>query len=139
MDAKEAEKEYGVEKLKYKYEFVDKEARNAFNPKKVTSSMIKCAYGYNHFGLRDSLINNNMIDAHCPRCQEIETWEHIVKCKETMNLRKEFMEKLLLKLLKNKAKVNMNEIMSFCEDILLYLDSEDEDEYETNQYHHVGI
>ena len=67
MDAKEAEKEYGVEKLKYKYEFVDKEARNAFNPKKVTSSMIKCVHGYNHFGLRDSLINNNMIDAHCPR------------------------------------------------------------------------
>ena len=79
-----------------------------------------------------------MIDAHCPRCQEIETWEHIVKCKETMNLRKEFMEKLLLKLLKNKGKVNVNEIMLFCKDILLYLDSEDEDKYETNQYH-VGM
>ena len=45
------------------------------------------------------------------------------------------MEKLLLKLLKNKGKVNVNEIMSFCEDILLYLNSKDEDEYETNQIH----
>ena len=35
IDAKNAEDEYGQEKMKYKYEFVDVDARNAFDHKKV--------------------------------------------------------------------------------------------------------
>lgn len=73
IDAKKAEEKHGEKKMNYKCNFVDKEARNSFNPKTVAVPMLKCAPGYNHFGLRDSLINNNMIEAHCPRYQEIET------------------------------------------------------------------
>ena len=73
INAKKAEEKHGEKKMNYKHDFVDKEARNSFNPKTVTVSMMKCAHRHNHFGLRDSLINNNMIEAHCPRCQEIET------------------------------------------------------------------
>lgn len=74
-----------------------------------------------------------MIDDHCPRCQEVETWDHVIKCKETIILRKEFMKKLLLELLKNREFVDVNEIMSFCEDILVHLENDQEVEYETNQ------
>ena len=138
IDSKKAEENYGREKLKYKYDFVDAEARNVFNSKKVTTSMMKCAHGFNHYGLRDSLINNNMIDDSCPRCQEVETWDHVIKCKETIKLRKEFIQKILLELLKNRERVDVNEIMSFCEDILVYLENDQEVEYETNQQY-VGM
>ena len=55
-----------------------------------------------------------------------------------MPMRKEFIEKLLLKMLKNKGVIDINEIMSFCEDILVYLEGDDKEEYETNQ-HLVGM
>jgi len=138
IDSKKAEESHGREKLKCKCDFVDADARNVFNSKKVTTSMMKCAHGFNHHGLRDSLTNNNVIDDRCPRCQEVETWDHVMKCKETMKLRKEFMQKMLLALLKNREKVDVNEIMSFCEDILAYLENDQEVEYETNQQH-VGM
>ena len=57
-----------------------------------------------------------------------------MKCNETIELRRGFIEKLLLELLRNRRDVNINEIMSFCEDILRYLENEEDEEYETNQY-----
>ena len=80
-----AEEECGKEKMKCKHEFVNADARNTFNSKKVTASMMRCAHGCDHYGLHDSLTNDNMIGACCPRCQEVETWDYIVKCKETIN------------------------------------------------------
>ena len=80
------------------------------------------------------MINNNMIEEYCPRCDGVETWDHITQCVETIPIRKQFIEKLLVKLLKHKNKVNVNEIMSFCEDIMKYLENDDDDKYETNQY-----
>ena len=68
---KKKEEEYAKEKFKEKYNFVDVEARNAFS--NCTTSMIKCSYRYNHYSLRDALINDNMIEAICPRCYQIET------------------------------------------------------------------
>ena len=90
IDAKKLEEKHGEKKLGYEHEHVYKEARNAFNPKNITTSIIKCAHGCNHFSLRDSMINNNIIDAYCLRYQMVETWDHVVKCNETMHLRKEF-------------------------------------------------
>ena len=49
------------------------EARNAFRMGKVITSMIKCAHGFNHYGLREAMINNNIVEATCPRCKKIET------------------------------------------------------------------
>jgi len=71
IDAKKKEEEYAKEKFKEKYDFVDVEARNIFS--NCTTSMIKCSNRYNHYGLRDALINDNMIEAICPRCCQIET------------------------------------------------------------------
>ena len=55
-----------------------------------------------------------------------------------MGMRKEFMQELLSKLLKHKNDIGVNEIMSFCEDILVYLEEDEDAEYETNQQH-VGM
>ena len=63
--AKKKEEEYSKEKFKEKYEFADVEARNAFN--NCAASMIKCSHGYNHYGLKDTLINNNVIEIICLR------------------------------------------------------------------------
>ena len=43
-----------------------------------------------------------------------------------------------MELLKNRDEVDANEIMSFCEDILRYLENDLEEEHETNQCH-VGM
>ena len=63
--SRESEKKYGTNKLGYKYNFADSEARNAFKIGEVTPSLIKCAHGFNHYSLRDSLINNNIIEEYC--------------------------------------------------------------------------
>ena len=138
IDAKNNEKKYGDHKLGYKYNFVDTEARNVFKTQNVTTSMIKCAHGFNHFGLRDSLINNKMAEEYCPRCDMIETWDHVVKCSRTIEKRKKFIQSMLLEMLQNREDVAVNDIMSMCEDILCYLENGREDEYETNQ-HYVGM
>ena len=43
------------------------------------------------------------------------------------------MEKLLMKILKNRETVNANKIMSFYEDILWCLETDIDEDYETNQ------
>ena len=53
-------------KLGYKIDFVDLEARDSFKTHKVTTSTIKCIHGYNHYGLRHAMINDNLIEAYCP-------------------------------------------------------------------------
>ena len=50
--------------------------------------MIKCTYGHNYFGLRDSMINNNIIEEYCSQCDGVETWDHIAQCAETIPMRK---------------------------------------------------
>ena len=100
--------------------------------------MIKYAHGYNHYGVRDSMFNDNMVEEYCLQCDAVETWDHVIKCSKTIDIRKKFMEKLLMEMLKNRDEVEVDEIMSFCEYILRYLENEMDKEYETNQYH-VGM
>ena len=100
VDAREEESKHVEKKYGHKKEFIDIEARNAFKIGKVTPSMMKCAHGYNHYGVREAMINNNMVDSMCPRCEQVETWDHVIKCKETRRLRKDFVEDLLITLVK---------------------------------------
>jgi len=133
-DAREVEFEYCKKKLGFKYDMVDLEARNAFKGGKVTTSMIKCVYGYNHYGQRDVMINDEMIDSRCPRCDMTETWEHVVQCNENKHGRPEFARDLMETLLKKKSTdVNDDEIISFVEDIMKFIRNDDEGEYSTNQ------
>ena len=56
-----------------------------------------------------------------------------------MSLRKEFIKDLVFKLVKNKPEdVCVEVIMSFVEDIMRYMENEEDEEYETNQQY-VGM
>ena len=50
---------------------------STFQMNKVTTSMIKYSYGYNYYGLRDAMINNDMVEAHYPRCNQVEIQSRI--------------------------------------------------------------
>ena len=84
IDGKKAEQQHKKRKLGHNYEFVDQDTRNVFKLKDVTLSMLKYSYRFNHYGLRDSMFNDNMVEAYCPRCKSIETWDHAVRCPRTL-------------------------------------------------------
>ena len=94
--------------------------------------MIKCANGWNHYGLRNVLING--MTNECPRCSRVETQDHVIRCDDTREFRKQFIIDLLSDLMKNKSQeVSYNDVFDMMEDILRYLDGEEIEEYETNQ------
>ena len=125
IDSKEEERKQAKKKLEYKVNFVDLEARNSFRANNVTTSIIKCAYGFNHYGLRHSMINDNLIEENCPRCNQVETWDHIIQCNNMVRLRREFITEFLLELLvERNEEVSIDNIMAFGEDIVRYLEYE---------------
>ena len=64
----------------------------------------------------------------------METWEHVIKCRETTSLRKDFVTNLLKEMIENQGReVGINEIFEMIEDILRYLENEEDKEYERNQ------
>ena len=68
------------------------------------------------------MMNNSIVEACCPRCKSAETQDHIVRCLETIKIRKTFIEKLLIEMLKNREEVEVNIIVLFYLDILRYLE-----------------
>ena len=80
IDRREEEKKYVKKKFGYKADFIDIEARNSFQTNKIIISIIKCAHRYNHYSLRDVMINENMVEANCPWCNQIEMWDYVIKC-----------------------------------------------------------
>ena len=122
-------------KKKYKYnaEFIDIKARNIFSNKSITASMITCSYRYNHYDVRNAMINQNLIDSECPQCNKLEIWDYIIKYPITKELQQEFIKKIAKEMIKkNKGKINVEEILDMLEDIANYLQNGDPDEYEMN-------
>ena len=63
-----------------------------------------------------------------------ETQEYVIKCVKTSEFRKDFIPDLTKELLAvRQEKVSMNEIFDMLEDILSFLEDNNENEYETNQ------
>ena len=58
----------------------------------------------------------------------------MVKCNKIIDLKKGFIEKLLLKLSSNRKDINANKIISFCENNLRCLENEEIEEYKTKQH-----
>jgi len=86
--------------------------------------------GYNHYGVKNALINNNIINSECLRCSEAETWDHVIRYKETKNLRWKFVKELAIEIIKAKpSNVYVNDIFNMIEDILWYLENDNSDEY----------
>ena len=67
---------------------------------------------------------------------------HNIKCKEIIAIKKNFIEKLLIELMRNKREADANKVIGFCKDILQCLEEERENkiegEYERNQ-HSIGM
>ena len=55
-------------KCKHNANLIDLEARRAFNSKEVTLSVVKCTHDFNHYCVRDTMINNNLIGNEYSRC-----------------------------------------------------------------------
>ena len=56
-DMVKAEELHAKQKYGCWVDFIDLEAKNAFPKYKVTTLIIKCTYRYNHYRLRDYMIN----------------------------------------------------------------------------------
>ena len=80
------------------------------------------------------MINNNLVEANCPQCNQIEMRDHVVKFGETTQLRKDFIMELLSELVKKNDEIRADTIMAFGEDILRYLEYGEDEEYVMNQY-----
>ena len=145
-DAKNSLKEYLKDKFKHNmnhYQFIDLEARNAFKNKEVTASVIKCAHGFNHYGVRNAMINNNLTEKECPRCNAIETWDHVIRCPKVRNMQREFIAETAKELFKkNKGKISKDDMLDMLEDIVKFFnggeEEENAEEFETSQQH-VGM
>ena len=59
-DAKMSLKSYIEDKFQHNHHVIDFEVRNAFKCKEVTVPVLKCAYGCNHYGIRNALINDDL-------------------------------------------------------------------------------
>ena len=87
--------------------------------KTVTALMIKFSNGYKHYRVRNALINNNIINSECPRYSKTEMWDHIIRCKETKNLRRKFTKELTLEIIKAKpSNACVNDIFDIMQDVL---------------------
>ena len=101
--------------------------------------MKKCAHGHNHYGERDALINKDVTNQECPRCNETESWDQVLKYKNTMKMHVEHAKESTISLMQCKnRKVDAEEILSFIEDMLRCLENEEIEDHETNQ-HLIGI
>ena len=119
--------------------------KHRFMKTKVLQNILElcnsCTHRHSHYGLRDTLINNNVVEERYLRCNNVETWDHVVKCPHTIEIRKEFIKTLPGKLLQKKPdNADANLMMACCKDVLRHLeeDIEDEDECETTQ-HCIGM
>ena len=79
--------------------------------------MIKYVYGYNHYGKRDKMINDYMVETICPRCELIKTQEYVIQY-DIKRGRLAFAKDL---------------IETFAEDIMKYVRNNNIGEYKTNQ------
>ena len=73
------ENKYLQTKYLEEFKYIDTQARNVFS-KGCSPAMLKCAYGCNMYGCQDVRINKNKINNYCPRCNQLETWEHVILC-----------------------------------------------------------
>jgi len=138
-DAEMIFEEYVRKKFRQNADFIDLEARNSFKHKDITPSVIKCMHGYNHYGVRDALINGKTTGIDCPRCNHDETWEHVIKCKSVRHMQRQFLKELYQELtIVSDGKVNNETIMKMMKDIAVYLNGGEEEEYTTSQQY-IGI
>ena len=78
------------------------EAKNVFQTGKVKTSMIKYTYRFNHYGLREAIINNNIVESIYLQCKKVELQDYMIKCQNTIDLRRKFIKEIVIELVRNK-------------------------------------
>ena len=131
IDSRRMMKEYCKEKFKSNSRLIDIEARYQFHG--ATRSAIKCMIGYNHYGKRHSIINQNIPSTRCPRCGEEETWSHVITCRtladRNVSFVKEVQSELSSQAITEQQKVAVQKITQDIEKFLLNAGNR----YDTNQ------
>ena len=96
IDAENSEENYVKVKFGLESEFIDVKARSTFKLNKTTTSTTKRAHGHNQCGEREAMTNEAITNKECPRCDEIESWEHAIKCKNKRHVRVEHVKDLTI-------------------------------------------
>ena len=61
-------------------------------------------------------------------------WDHVIRCRETIKFRADFIWKLVKELIENKPPIiNIKEILVMAKDILRYVEYNETEDYEMNQ------
>ena len=78
-------------------------------------------------------MNAGTTNSECPRCIEVETWEHVVQCRKKVSMRAEFTLALCEDLKKEQIEdVSDSELRLLIEDVRKFM-RDDADEHEKNQ------
>ena len=95
--------------------------------------MIKSAYGHNHHGRRNTIINRELCQDECPRCGRCEDWEYVILCKGIEEFKVEYLNKMKQKMSKEaKTDDKKDAVELILNDIKRYLFQEN-NEYATTQ------
>ena len=96
-------------------------------------SVIKCAHGCNQCRDRDAIINRKLTGIEYLKCNKVETWDYVIKCKDLRHVQRQFIRNLAKELLKiNKRKVDEEIILDVMEDIVAHFDNGNEDKCATS-------
>ena len=76
-DTKRVEYGYTYKKFSANTELINLEARNVF-PNKATLSLLKCSIKFNHYAMRDIIINEKLQDDSYLRYNKKENWVHVI-------------------------------------------------------------
>jgi hypothetical protein len=101
VDAIKHERNIVEEKFGEFADWIDLDARNCF-PGGAGVGTIKSATGYNHHGVRNKMVNAGLVSDRCPRCDDIEDWQHVVLCNSINHMKEAYLIDLEASLLKLK-------------------------------------
>ena len=85
VDMRKAEYEYAYRKFGDKVKLIYLKVRNLFS-KLATISNIKCSIKFNHYSMRDILINSRQVNDSFLRYNDKENWVYVILCQQTASL-----------------------------------------------------
>ena len=99
----------------------------------MSKSVIKFTNDCNHCSVRSKLINNKIVGLEYSRCSNLKRWDHATLLSHAYEFRRKFIEDLLHELITKKSLlVEVKDVFNITEDILVYLEKEEDNEHITN-------
>ena len=105
---------------------IDFNTRNSFYAG-IPLLIIKCIAKFNHYNIRNQMINKGLLSSEYPQYFEREDWGHIIQCKAISQDKRELIKRLHRKIMKAKTNVDTEqEILAMLNDIVQYLQGTDD-------------